>query len=202
MPAGKRAALTIAMSDFTPPLFGLRWVPDAQLRPLRYLPPALPVPAAVAGDEDGVPTPLRMQQQVRSLQARLAAAEERVAQKSEQVRWLKEMTKLESRRHRVSRWMSGPLLRVFGGWRRVVREAKRKALAEAEAAAAEGSIHARQLQLECDELLAEHGTLSLSLEAHLRRATRDRTAAGLARLFRRWRSLRQVRGSSKVGVVK
>eukprot|EP00966_Prymnesium_polylepis_P162321 3751664-Prymnesium_polylepis.1 len=107
-----------------PPLFGLRWVPDAQLRPLRYLPnpdaggdgdelaypPTTPTPTTAAYPADGASH--KLQQSVRSLTMRLADAEESARQKSEQIRWLKEMTKDDARRARVSRWMSGPCAHV------------------------------------------------------------------------------------------
>jgi len=175
-----------------PPLFGLRWVPDAQLRPLRYLPDAPPLIGGGDNDDDadGPPTPLALQQQVRALTKRLAEAEERVGRKGEQIRWLKEMTRLESRRSRVSRWMSGPLLRVFCAWRRAVRESRRVALVSAEAEWAAAAARERALQAECEALAAEHAVCSLSLDHHLRARFDSRCRRNLTFCFRRWAALR------------
>ena len=94
------------------PLFGLRWVPDGALRPLRYLPnPAADElrPSSAAAPSPGTPKEtstseaLRLHQSVRALSQRLEEAQETVRQKSEQIRWLKEMTKDEARRTRVAR---------------------------------------------------------------------------------------------------
>ena len=99
------------------PMYGLRWIPDGQLRPLRYLPSpqqrAVDAAEPHTRDLPPAPSPRQQTQHVRLLTQRLADAEESVRQRSEQIRWLKEMTKDETRRARVSRWMSGPVLRVF-----------------------------------------------------------------------------------------
>ena len=120
------------------PVFGLRWIPDGSLRPLRYLPSPQQRAAAaepdLARDVPPAPSPLQQTQHLRLLTQRLADAEESVRQRSEQIRWLKEMTKDDTRRARVSRWMSGPLLRVFAAWKRCVRESVRSALAVGESA--------------------------------------------------------------------
>ena len=95
------------------PVFGLRWIPDGSLRPLRYLPS--PQQRAAAEGSGGTaepggardllpaPSPLQQTQHLRLLTQRLADAEESVRQRSEQIRWLKEMTKDDARRARVSR---------------------------------------------------------------------------------------------------
>ena len=177
------------------PLFGLRWVPDSSLRPLRYLPNASAglgagVGAAASGSAassdrapdwlrggasssnatltpraragaavtpsrsgagasaDGAPDTYgdsaggahKLQMSLRMLTQRLSEAQESVRQKSEQIRWLKEMTKDDASRARVSRWMRGPLLRVFNAWKRCVRDSARTALEDLSAEASRGAI--------------------------------------------------------------
>lgn len=172
-----------------PPLFGLRWVPEAQLRPLRYL----PSPPREPPDQ---PSPSldpshKLHHSVRSLTVRLADAEESVRQKSEQIRWLKEMTKDDSRRARVSRWMSGPLLRVFSAWKRVVRRSVRESLNALELQLNEGNSRHRELQAQCDELMRDSGVLTAALERFYRLAHTERLHANRQLLFRRWASKRQ-----------
>ena len=189
------------------PLFGLRWVPDAQLRPLRYLPNPHATDFDDAGGSDQRPrspgsarrSPAsgtdgashRLQQSVRSLTLRLADAEESVRQKSEQVRWLKEMTKDDARRARVSRWMNGPLLRVFAAWKRVVRNTIRSTLGDLEAQVATTTARQRALERDCDELTRESAVLQQALERFFRIALDDRVRANVRSALRRWGSLRQ-----------
>ena len=177
-----------------PPLFGLRWVPDAQLRPLRYLPN--PHPNDDEDDGSEVPTYAtdgpshKLHQSVRSLTMRLADVEESVRQKSEQIRWLKEMTKDDDRRARVSRWMSGPLLRVFAAWKRVTRNAIRSSLEDLEAQLKESTARQREVQAQCDDLIRECGVLTVALERFYHVAAVDRQRANLRCSFRRWGATR------------
>ena len=84
------------------PLFGLRWVPDAQLRPLRYLPSPANLaehlsPRSAKADSAQTPAPrdphgeaaTPMNARLRDLTARLEQVQDVVRQKSEQIRWLK-----------------------------------------------------------------------------------------------------------------
>jgi hypothetical protein len=129
---------------------------------------------------------------VRALTKRLAEADERVQQKSEQVRWLKEMTKLEARRPHLGRWINGPILRAFNGWKRMVREARREALSLATLAAAAAETRARELQSECDLLFSEHSAQALTLDYFLQGMIRARVAGRVRGCFRRWAALRPV----------
>ena len=187
------------------PLFGLRWVPDGALRPLRYLPN--PNTGGAGGEErrrrrteddeeeEGVgESPARtpqLQQSVRALTERLDEANESVRQKSEQIRWLKEMTKDEARRSRVARWLRGPLLRVFTAWKRCVREAMQRALRELQRESDARAARQRELQAASDEMSREHAVLQCALGSYFAAAQRARTGARLAEAFRRWAPLRR-----------
>ena len=152
------------------PLLGLRWVPDSQLRPLRYIPTPPRTPAASSSppqpSAEEVLTPAHLQSKVRLLKQRLGDTEDAVRQKTEQIRWLKEMTKTDARRARVNRWMSGPLVRVFVAWRRAVREAVRGRREDLEEERDGATERARALQKECDEQLRENGVLQAAITTH------------------------------------
>ena len=170
------------------PLLGLRWVPDSQLRPLRYIPTPPRTPAASSSSPqpsaEEVLTPAHLQSKVRLLKQRLGDTEDAVRQKTEQIRWLKEMTKTDARRARVNRWMSGPLVRVFAAWRRAVREAVRGRREDLEEERDGATERARALQKECDEQLRENGVLQAALEVFFRRAHDKRVALGVRRAWR------------------
>lgn len=234
------------------PLFGLRWVPDSSLRPLRYLPnasaglgagpgagtgagagasgcgsssdraadwlrggsstTAMLTPRAKAGpamspsrsrvgaSADGAPDTYgdsasgahKLQMSLRMLTQRLSEAQESVRQKSEQIRWLKEMTKDDASRARVSRWMRGPLLRVFNAWKRCVRDSARMALEDLSAEVETNTARHRELQARCDDLTREHAVLQAALEHFFRDATLARRRASLLASWRRWQPLRHV----------
>ena len=211
------------------PLFGLRWVPDAQLRPLRYLPNALnaaptsdpnwwrsrqegrdtekdtvtpqrksATPGTVAdespvGAGSAAAASVKLQQSVRILTQRLTEAQEAVRQKSEQIRWLKEMTRDDASRLRVARWMRGPLLRVFLAWRRCVRESQRRALDDLTAELSSHSSRQRELQVQSDDLTREHAVLQTAIEHYFNAAIVQRGRRRLAECWRRWAPLRMVR---------
>ena len=178
------------------PVFGLRWIPDGSLRPLRYLPS--PQQRAAAEGPGGsamgppshdlppAPSPLQQTQHLRLLTQRLADAEESVRQRSEQIRWLKEMTKDDARRARVSRWMSGPLLRVFAAWKRCVRESVRAAHSALQQELSEGAARQREVQARCDEMMREQLVLRAVLEHFFDSTLQRRNTAALAAALRRW----------------
>ena len=179
------------------PVFGLRWIPDGSLRPLRYLPSPQQRAAAEgpggttegpggARDLPPAPSPLQQTQHLRLLTQRLADAEESVRQRSEQIRWLKEMTKDDARRARVSRWMSGPLLRVFAAWKRCVRETVRSAHSTLQQELSEGAVLQREVQGRCDEMMREQLVLRAVLEHFFDSALQRRNTAALATALRRW----------------
>ena len=179
------------------PVFGLRWIPDGSLRPLRYLPSPQQRAAAEGpgGTAEGLggardlppaPSPLQQTQHLRLLTQRLADAEESVRQRSEQIRWLKEMTKDDARRARVSRWMSGPLLRVFAAWKRCVRETVRAAHSTLQQELSEGAVLQREVQGRCDEMMREQLVLRAVLEHFFDSALQRRNTAALATALRRW----------------
>ena len=179
------------------PVFGLRWIPDGSLRPLRYLPSPQQRAAAEgsggtaegpggARDLPPAPSPLQQTQHLRLLTQRLADAEESVRQRSEQIRWLKEMTKDDARRARVSRWMSGPLLRVFAAWKRCVRETVRAAHSTLQQELSEGAVLQREVQGRCDEMMREQLVLRAVLEHFFDSALQRRNTAALATALRRW----------------
>ena len=104
--ATKRIPCSLSLSLPSPmtsaPLFGLRWVPDAQLRPLRYLPSPANLaehlsPRSAKADSAQTPAPrdphgeaaTPMNARLRDLTARLEQVQDVVRQKSEQIRWLK-----------------------------------------------------------------------------------------------------------------
>ena len=208
------------------PLFGLRWVPDSQLRPLRYLPnpqaqtpgglytPSRPAPGsresvgtvtgarggggATGGAEaDGAePTTVKLQQHVRVLTQRLSEAQESVRQKVEQIRWLKEMTKDDASRARVARWMRGPLLRIFLAWKRCVRDTVRRALDELQSEHASHTTRHRELEVRCDDLSREHAVLQRALDHYFKAALIERERARVTECWRRWAPLRQSAGLS------
>ena len=230
------------MPDSGAPLFGLRWVPDEQLRPLRYLPAAyLPghsrVPAQDAGggggggDDDwwrgaaassssraaasASPSPgpaeasfevgassasaLKLQQSVRVLTQRLSEAQESVRQKSEQIRWLKEMTKDDASRARVARWMRGPLLRVFLAWKRCVREAAHAALDDLRGEVSSAKAREHELQAKGDDLSRDHAVLQAALDHFFDAALANRAKARLRVCWRRWAVIRLVIASAAGG---
>jgi hypothetical protein len=178
------------------PVFGLRWIPDGSLRPLRYLPsPQQRAAAEGLGGTEGrggardlppAPSPLQQTQHLRLLTQRLADAEESVRQRSEQIRWLKEMTKDDARRARVSRWMSGPLLRVFAAWKRCVRETVRAAHSTLQQELSEGVVLQREVQGRCDEMMREQLVLRAVLEHYFDSTLQRRNTAALATALRRW----------------
>lgn len=216
-------------SSGSAPLFGLRWVPDSQLRPLRYMPAAnLPAssrpshrdsdrddsdwwrgrPAAspvaplgdATADEVGASSAsaLKLQQSVRVLTQRLSEAQESVRQKSEQIRWLKEMTKDDASRARVARWMRGPLLRVFTAWKRCVRDSSRAALDDLNGELASANARHKELQAKCDELSRDHAVLQAALDHFFDASLKARARGRLLACWRRWTPLRlQVRGWSR-----
>ena len=230
------------MPDSGAPLFGLRWVPDEQLRPLRYLPAAyLPgqsrVPAQAGGgggkggDDDwwrgaaassssraaasASPSPgpaeasfevgassasaLKLQQSVRVLTQRLSEAQESVRQKSEQIRWLKEMTKDDASRARVARWMRGPLLRVFLAWKRCVREAALAALDDLRGEVSSAKAREHELQAKGDDLSRDHAVLQAALDHFFDAALANRAKARLRVCWRRWAVTRLVIASAAGG---
>ena len=201
------------------PLFGLRWVPDSSLRPLRYLPNPSASPAGsewwqahtplprgttttaaenTSSPDRGESTPgggddreaMKLRQSNRSLTQRLGEAQESVRQKVEQIRWLKEMTRDDASRARVARWMRGPLLRIFMAWKRVVRDSVKRALDDVQAEFAAASQRHRELQARCDDLSREHAVVQVALEHYYTKAHRKRQNKQLEACFRRWAPLR------------
>lgn len=209
----------MSRSDRTPsrngpntPLFGLRWVPDSQLRPLRYMPSSTPMrgdddeswrnppnsvhtPSGPAPKEEGAITQ-KLQQDVRMLTQRLTEAQESVRQKVEQIRWLKEMTKDDASRARVARWMRGPLLRVFQAWKREVRHSTRRALEDLQVEHDANAARGRELQARCDDLSREHAVLQVALEHYFGVALAERERRQVAACWRRWVPLRRAIGVS------
>ena len=160
-------------------------------------------PGTAAGENDGGDghagghhgEALKLQQHIRVLNQRLGEAHESVRQKVEQIRWLKEMTKDDASRARVARWMRGPLLRVFLGWKRVVRESTKRALAELQDEATTRSTRHGELQARCDELARDHAVLHAVLDHTLAAAVRRRLEGRLLECFRRWAPLRRAVGA-------
>ncbi|KOO32704.1 hypothetical protein Ctob_006517 [Chrysochromulina tobinii] len=173
------------MPDSGAPLFGLRWVPDEQLRPLRYLPAAY--------------LPGQSRQSVRVLTQRLSEAQESVRQKSEQIRWLKEMTKDDASRARVARWMRGPLLRVFLAWKRCVREAALAALDDLRGEVSSAKAREHELQAKGDDLSRDHAVLQAALDHFFDAALANRAKARLRVCWRRWAVTRLVIASAAGG---
>ena len=200
------------------PLFGLRWVPDSQLRPLRYLPNPNATPTAPSSRQQMRPpqppppqTPVaatpgavpyepqtreidtaathKLQQSVRVLTQRLAEAQESVRQKVEQIRWLKEMTKDDASRARVARWMRGPLLRVFLAWKRCVHDSVRHAFDELQAEHDMHLARRRELEARCDDVSRDHAVLQAALEHYFHQAQKARLRKRLRECWRRWSPL-------------
>ena len=191
-------------------MMGLRWIPDGALRPLRYLPsPKARAAAGISGGtvEPGgapdmpqmpssmpgtpmMPSPVQQTKHLRLLTQRLADAEESLRQRSEQIHWLKEMTKDDGRRAGVSRWLSGPLLRVFAAWKRCVRETIRAAHSTLQQELSEGAVRQREAQGRCDELMREQLVTRAVLEHFFDCALQRCNTTALATAVRRWGLLR------------
>ena len=171
--------------NMDPPLFGLRWVPDAQLRPLRYVPASAVDPHSICSAADrGVDSALG----VASLAPTAAALEEAVHSKSAQISWLKDVARGDARRLAAGPRPPKSLQRVFHAWYRYVRTVVREALMACRAEVMAGERHMMQLQADCDRMRAEQAVMQVALNSVFAKARHHALRLAFRAAFRRWRA--------------